>query len=500
MRPFRSGSGARNGPVLAFGRTYVRRGAGARRKRGNWVDYRGGARNLGAMNYPGGMMQVTTIEIPLFFVLLIGVVLASVLIAKLPVSRFTGKEVPLVALQAKMGLSALNSGLFFLLLVFWAVLFVLLFGGLIGTIYVTLTDPIPTRGDDTAIWNWRFSVLKLASLTAVLGAVVALPISLVRIAMAQRQNEMTQHQNETAEEALLNDKVNAAIAGLHAQRQVTVWFSNEKVQRPASNGWEDDITRRNGAIDTLEGLAKERSALLVRITQMLTVYLQEMTREFPPDKSPAINPDPNALSDWATALVHPRSDMVRAIFALSSLTSDQERFGETYSPNLAGINAQGAVLTEINLSNAKLFNAHLEGAKLMKAKLRGCNLLRAVLQGTNFSEASLRGTDFKTADLRGCILRSADLQGADLRDIRVDENTTFEGANLKGAAVRRLTVSNTMKISANLENIFGDCTVILPQGFSRPVHFDKKFKSSKDFETAWREFQRSIGQDPDTSK
>jgi hypothetical protein len=44
-------------------------------------------------------MQSTMLEIPLTFALLAGIVVASFLVAKLPLSKFTGKTPPLLVLQ-----------------------------------------------------------------------------------------------------------------------------------------------------------------------------------------------------------------------------------------------------------------------------------------------------------------------------------------------------------------------------------------------------------------
>ena len=63
---------------------------------------------------------------------------------------------------------------------------------------------------------------------------------------------------------------NIATADLSARRQITI---------NKSDVWQDDLLKRNAAIDTLEGLARENPGATGRITRMLSVYVREMTRE-----------------------------------------------------------------------------------------------------------------------------------------------------------------------------------------------------------------------------
>ena len=80
------------------------------------------------------------------------------------------------------------------------------------------------------IFEWRFAMVRLTALTATFGAVIAFPFTIVRLAL-NRQDA------DTATQALFNDKIDTAVSGLHAQRQITKWAEPE---RPT--GWEDDVT------------------------------------------------------------------------------------------------------------------------------------------------------------------------------------------------------------------------------------------------------------------
>ena len=65
----------------------------------------------------------------------------------------------------------------------------------------------------------------------------------------------------------IDDKINAAMTVSHVQRQITKWDEDNKAQ----NWWDDYVTRRNGSIYRLLGLAKEESESAPRIARMLSV-------------------------------------------------------------------------------------------------------------------------------------------------------------------------------------------------------------------------------------
>lgn len=164
-----------------------------------------------------------------------------------------------------MGLSGVNSGLFFLVLLMWTGLFALLFLSVLWVIADTAGKGV--QETDTNWRDWRFVLTKLVALTGVLGAVVALPFTLIRLAL-------TRAQVETAKDSLVNDKIDVAVSDLYAQRQMTL---SPDASGTSFKGWEDDITRRNRAIDRLEGLVGEDRNLSPRVSRMFSVYVRELS-------------------------------------------------------------------------------------------------------------------------------------------------------------------------------------------------------------------------------
>ena len=437
-------------------------------------------------------------------------------VSRMPYHGDPEKVPPVTALKARMGLADLNGGLFFSAMVLWGMIFGLLFCGLLWLIWDLVTSAHPAT--QTEIWDWRFALAKLTALTATLGVVVAFPFTLIRLTLTRRQTE-------TAVEALLNDKIDAAVADLHAQRQVTEWSDDI-----ASNGWQDDVTRRNGAIDRLQGLAEEDPKSAPRIARMLSVYVRELSREYTADPAPETS-DPKELRHWAISLRPARSDIQNAAQVLGRLKEVSGQTLENGEIDLREANLQGCGLSDLNFAKALFQDAQLQRASFMNAQLQGANLWDAQLQGAylggaQLQRADLRGAQLQRADLGDAQLQRANLWGAqlqhaNLRDAQLqgahlvfaqlqqaylegaqfDAATSFDFAALRGAAVKKVDFSDSSIRNNQLAEMFGDASVILPGGHGPdhpdwPEHWSKESLDWVNFRNQWRAVQASIGQDP----
>ena len=150
--------------------------------------------------------------------------------------------------------------------------------GLVDILRDSIGEPKTTPQD------FRNLGTAVALLMGVLAASATIFFSIIRVWINERTAS-------AAEEALFNDKINAAFSDLHAQRQVTKWY-----KKVAQNVWESDITRRNGAIDRLLGLATQEPDAAPRIARILSVYVKELSREFPPKDTPQSD-DPKLLRE-----------------------------------------------------------------------------------------------------------------------------------------------------------------------------------------------------------
>jgi uncharacterized protein YjbI with pentapeptide repeats len=139
---------------------------------------------------------------------------------------------------------------------------------------------------------------------------------------------------------------------------------------------------------------------------------------------------------------------------------------------------EGANLMQASLMGSDLVGAQLEGANLRRAQLEGALLTRSVLQGANLNLARLERTDLVGANLQGASLNLAMLNGANLSLTRLersrftrvflDEETTLTNANFEGAVVLGTDFTASVLEQTQLDQMFGDESVILPSGVQRP--------------------------------
>ncbi len=431
-------------------------------------------------------------------------------------------------LRRRLRLTAFPLWLFSLTVLLWAGIVLTLVAGLYLFLVDVIFETVPLRDDKAGQWEFRFKLGQLAALTTVLGAAIALPITLNRLQIAQ--------------DSLFNDKITEAAAGLYAQRQVTQ--EDAANDRKLFNGWEDDITRRNAAIDRLEGLVRENPSEAGRVSRLLSVYVRELSREFPAVPVPNTD-DPKEIRTWARALEPVRSDMQNAVQVLGRLADipgvtlediaidlrganlqgfdlsgdegaqlrfpNQARFerAQMQGATLRWVQMQGADLGEAQMQGANLVGAQLQGANLVGAQLQGVNLRGAQMQEAYLNSAQIQGADLTWAQMQSANLNGAQMQGADLRGAQMDAATNLSAATLRGAALRSVDYTEVRQIMEHVADVFGDASVKLPGGVTPghpdwPAHWSEEVlilnlreTLEDDFLTAWRAWQASIGFDPD---
>ncbi|NRB18137.1 MAG: pentapeptide repeat-containing protein [Rhodobacteraceae bacterium] len=421
---------------------------------------------------------------------------------------------PLDLLKSKFGATSVNDGLFLCAILLWAAIALSLTAGLFLMIWELIWyAALAAQGDGT---NFRFALLRLTAFTATLGAVIALPFTVIRL-------KLTGEQTNTATESLFNDKINAATDDLHAMRQISKTTQDADGNEVTQTLWQDDITRRNAAIDRLEGLANERPDSAPRISRLLSVYVRELSREYPPFGMPdeTEGRDPR---DWAVELTARRSDMQNATQVLGRLRSIIPVDPETITIDLSDANLQGFYLSGLNLQEANFATAKMHGAQLSNAEMQRADFQYAELQFADLSGAQLQGAKLNNARMHGAYflrtgMREADLSGAavwssllrevnlqnahlwgaqfqgaslnfvDLRganltrvnmtmvklySVEFDEKTDLTHVSFQGAAVREMDFTSAPQIEEFLGDIFGDGSVTLPPNVPWPAHWPRK--------------------------
>ncbi len=399
-------------------------------------------------------------------------------------------------LRRALGAESFPAVVFIFFALLWFTLLVILLAGLIWVIITIVWGGFDPEKRD-AVWDFRFLIAQLAGLTAVIGAIVAFPITIIRLRLSAEQTRINT-------DTLFNEKINNATTDLHAQRQVT----ERRDDGTSVDVWQDDIVRRNAAIDRLEALAVERPDMASRIARMLMVYLTELTREYPAiDPPKGANPD--KLRDWAGALTPARSDMEKAAQTLGRLRDIPIPNAESVRIDLSEVNLQGFKLTGLNFNKANLSGARMEGADLFEARMEGANLIRARMEGADLSWAWMQGANLFGARMEGAILSRARMQGANLyearmqgADLRVartegailsgsrmDQSTNLAAANTTRAAVKSVDWENVPVSADQIKSMFGDASVILPPDLPQPPHWPEQDLNLGDFLTEWEKWQ-----------
>lgn len=200
----------------------------------------------------------------MFLAVAVGVPLLGVIVASF-IDMARSKN-----LRAKLGIAALHPGLFGLLVILYGTLVLLLFVGLclliVGTVGMGLDmerDPENLRTEYLLNLSaeYLFYVLRIAGLTTVLGAVIALPLTVIRL-------RLQTDANITAQEGLITDRINKAIEQLG----------------------HDSPAVRMGAILQLERILRDSLQDRVLVLDTLNAYVVHKQKKKSGSKTKVVNP------------------------------------------------------------------------------------------------------------------------------------------------------------------------------------------------------------------
>ncbi|GGD41588.1 pentapeptide repeat-containing protein [Sinisalibacter lacisalsi] len=352
-----------------------------------------------------------------------------------------------------------------------------------------------------------------------LAAVFGAPFLVWRSLVAQRQTDI-------AEQSQITDRINKAVENLAATR---VLHDAEGRQFTEPN-----LEVRIGAIYALERIAQDSLRDHVQIMEILTAYVRENAKAEDAEDSPRARwraafeaPEVQhkdnaakaayahqetdltdatsleAIRDWARSLKC-RTDIQAALTVIGRRsatqiereTADTRQSDKGFRLDLLATNLQGADLSNLDFKSARLSGAHLEGAKLNKAHMEGSDLFKAHMEGADLFKAHLEGADLFGAHLEeavllgthldGANLSRAHLEGSDLRWAQLDHATSFTKAVMTHAAVKNVDLSNIRLSADQINAMFGDGTVTLPEAILRPpAHWPSDDLRFRDFDAKW---------------
>ncbi|MBU0643346.1 MAG: pentapeptide repeat-containing protein, partial [Alphaproteobacteria bacterium] len=280
--------------------------------------------------------------------------------------------------------------------------------------------------------DFRFLLTKTTALTAVLGGLIALPFTALRL-------KHTATQTRHAADVLFNEKLNDANTDLHARYQTT----EKQEDGTYVDIWKDDIVRRNGAIDRLEALAVEDPSFAPRIARILCVYLKEMSSEHRAEEMPQ-GLYGVAIRDWARGLTVKRSDMETAAQVLGRLHDKTGVPAKDLAIDLSRVNLQAMRLSELNFEHATMNGVKLNGAELSGASLNG--------------------------------------------------DTDLTAVHATGAALRAVNLKGVPKLEDLVTSAFGDASVILPDDIKHLVKdtWPDEELDDKEYHEEWNRFAKEL--------
>ena len=233
----------------------------------------------------------------------------------------------------------------------WA-FFVLVLIGTAAYAILLLINHLGTVGTDTD--HLRQIILAIPVLIAALAALIALPVTLIRLHYTRRQT--------LAEEAgLITDRINAAVLGLGAKKTVKFEDSDRKiVERTVTN-----IEVRIGSLLALGRLARNNLDVNVQVMQIPESYINANAIVLRSD-SPTTRSSPAPFTSFNIRL-----DVQTAFDVIGDRTADQveqEKIESADKPSTAFVirNALliGVNLDDKNLSNLKFVDCDFSGAHI----------------------------------------------------------------------------------------------------------------------------------------
>lgn len=408
-------------------------------------------------------------------------------------------------LAEKVGMKGLHPVLFLILLLTWGIVAGTLFAGLYAILWQVIFHAPPEGTED--VWNWRFTLAQLVALTTVLGAVIALPITINRLILTRRQTD-------TVEQGHITDRINKAVEGLGAEKTKnrmgrTIKYTEIKDQierefetfewqeapfvtqgKQLTNGpefgpWtlfaetEPNLEVRIGAIYALERISQDSERDHIQIMEILCAYIRQNAGH--EDVSlPEGDPTPKEWQVWARERQqYPRLDIDVALKVIERRHADRKqrernkgyrlgleraqlpkiilsrrdlagadlRKADLKGTNLECVDFQGAMLENAQLQGAYLGCASLQNAYLARAQLQGSNLEGAALQRAVLDSADLQFTYLPDVQFQGAVLAGAKLHNAYLWGVEFDKWVNLSTASFLGAAIRATDCTEVPSLS-----------------------------------------------------
>ena len=242
------------------------------------------------------------------------------------------------------------------------------------------------------------------------------------------------------EEGLITDRINAAVASLGAEKTIKKGKDEDEETVP-------NIEVRIGAILALERMAKKNADVHIQIMEILTAYIRE--------NAPVTEEKHNRK---------PRQDVQLAFTVIGRRPEE-------------------------SIALERMHDFHLD--------LRNCDLTRIVIHGLNFDCARFDDSIFNSAilivtSMQSSYLNRVSMRSAYLSNVNFNKVKFFETVSLEFSCVRKCNLSDSGISQDQINVVFGDGSVTLPDSITWPSHWPKEELSDREFYTKWEEWKKTL--------
>lgn len=313
---------------------------------------------------------------------------------------------PIAYLQSKLGLDAIWAPVLLIGAALWAIVFGLLVVGLLSVIW-EIIQGVHWKSTDSDMSNsGRFALVRLTAITATTGAVIAFPLTLIKV-------KLTRDANDTTVQGQITDRINKAVEGLGAEktvkRQRHDQDGNPTYEKDAKGSSdyskpvfvetsEPNLEVRIGSIFALERIARENPDFHVQVMEILCAYVRL--------NSPVIGAAKLSFDKRDTSKTAHHNDETSG--QCPSLRIDIQT-----ALDALGRRSETNILTKEAFAN---FKVRLNGCNLQRAEISGnwdhADFSDCALELACFSDARFVQTDFRRSRLSKLTLVKCNFENA----------------------------------------------------------------------------------------
>lgn len=114
--------------------------------------------------------------------------------------------------------------------------------------------------------------------------------------------------------------------------------------------------------------------------------------------------------------------------------------------DLSGINFEGSVFTHSNYRSGPRFKNTFNRANLENTNFKNTTIVQGSFENANLKNANFKGANLNDINFRSADLRGANFEGVLLKNVRYDELTKFEGANISKEQLDSMNFASRFRI------------------------------------------------------